>query len=97
MNPASLRCRTACLLLLGTLLVHHVPAGWSAKRNRGSGIVMLSTLTWLAMTGYLLYYAGTEALRGYAAATHLWVGLAAAAIVGIVAFPIMSPAWVFVK
>lgn len=71
------------LVLLGTLLVHHVPAGWSAKRNRRSGIVMLSALTWLAMTGYLLYYAGTEALRGYAAATHLWVGLAAAAIVGL--------------
>ena len=71
------------LVLLGTLLVQHVPAGWAARKNRKSGVVMLGALAWLALTGYLLYYAGSEALRWYAAQSHLWVGIAGGAIVGL--------------
>jgi hypothetical protein len=70
------------LVVLGMLLAQHVPVGWAEHRNRKSGVVMLGAAAWLAMTGYLLYYAGSEALRWYAAQSHLWVGIAAAAIVG---------------
>jgi len=71
------------LVLLGTLLAQHVPAGWAAQRNRRSGVVMLGAAAWLAVTGYLLYYAASETLRWYAAQSHLWVGIAGAAIVGL--------------
>jgi hypothetical protein len=70
------------LVLLGMVLAQHVPTGWAAQRNRQSGAVMLGAAAWLAVTGYLLYYAGGEALRWYAAQSHLWVGIAAAAIGG---------------
>jgi hypothetical protein len=70
------------LVVLGTLLMQHVPAGWAVRTNRQSGVLMLGALAWLAVTGYLLYYAGGEALRCYAAQSHLWVGVAASGIVG---------------
>lgn len=69
------------LVVLGTLLTRHVPAGWEAGKSRTSGVFMLSALLWLAGTGYALYYAGDERLRWYAAQSHLWIGLAATAIV----------------
>jgi hypothetical protein len=71
------------LILLGTLLAQHVPAGWTANKNRTSGAILLGAIAWLALTGYLLYYAGSELLRWYAAQSHLWVGIAAIAMVGL--------------
>jgi len=73
----------ATLVLLGTLLAQHVPAGWASSKNRKSGAILLGALLWLALSGYLLYYAGSESLRWYAAQSHLWVGIAACAIVGL--------------
>ena len=70
------------LVVLGMLLIQHVPAGWAAGTNRKSGGLMLSSLAWLAVSGYLLYYAGGEVLRSYAAQSHLWVGIAAGGVVG---------------
>ena len=49
----------------------------SAEKAR----ILLGAMAWLALTGYLLYYAGGESLRWYAAQSHLWVGIAACAIV----------------
>ena len=71
------------LVLLGALLAQHVPAGWTANKNRKSGAILLGAMAWLALTGYLLYYAGGESLRWYAAQSHLWVGIAACAIVAL--------------
>src|SRR3954471_7510316 len=68
------------LVLAGTLFAQHVPAGWSAGKNRRSGIFLLAVLGWLALTGYLLYYAGGESPRYYASQSHLWVGIATALI-----------------
>jgi hypothetical protein len=71
------------LVLLGTLLAQHVPAGWASCKNRQSGAILVAALLWLVLTGYLLYYAGSESLRWYAAQSHLWVGIAAGAVVGL--------------
>jgi hypothetical protein len=71
------------LVLLGTLFAQHVPAGWTSNKNRNSGALLVAALTWLALSGYLLYYAGSESLRWYAAQSHLWVGIAACTIVGL--------------
>jgi hypothetical protein len=71
------------LVLLGALFTHHVPAGWASNKNRKTGPLLLGALIWLALSGYLLYYAGSESLRWYAAQSHLWVGIAAGAVVGL--------------
>ena len=70
----------ASLVALGALLARHVTCGWAAKANRTTGVVMLAALLWLVVSGYLLYYAGDEALRTYAGQTHFWVGLALAGL-----------------
>ena len=66
----------ASLVVLGSLLARHVVAGWQARTNRASGMGLLAALLWLIVSGYLLYYAGDEALRAYAAQSHFWIGLA---------------------
>lgn len=65
----------ATLVLLGGLLARHVPAGWTKRANRPTGVLLLAGCGWLVVSGYALYYAGSEALRYYAAITHLWVGI----------------------
>ncbi|MBV9191404.1 MAG: hypothetical protein JO292_11090 [Betaproteobacteria bacterium] len=64
------------LVLIGTLIAHHIPAGWGSFRNRWSGVLLLTALGWLVASGYLLYYSGSETLRSFASQSHLWVGLA---------------------
>ena len=63
-------------LLIGTLIAHHIPAGWSSFKNRWSGGLLLTVLGWLVASGYLLYYSGSESLRSFASESHLWVGVA---------------------
>lgn len=64
------------LVLLGSLLTLHVKRAWLARRNRSSGSVLLALNALLALTGYVLYYAGGESLRAIASNTHLALGLA---------------------
>jgi len=71
------------LVLLGTLIAHHIPAGWSSFKNRWSGVLLLMALGWLAATGYLLYYSGGEILRFFASQSHLWVGVAGCVVVAL--------------
>ena len=71
------------LVLVGTLIAHHIPAGWSSLKNRSSGVLLLVALGWLVASGYLLYYSGSETLRFFASQSHLWVGLAAAVVVAL--------------
>jgi len=70
----------ATLVLLGALLARHVPTGWSAGTNRISGVAVLVAAAWLLVTGYALYYSGSDLLRYWAAETHFWVGLGVAAL-----------------
>ena len=66
----------AILVLIGMLLIDHVRFAWRARRNRGNGLLFLSTFAVLTITGYGLYYAGGESLRAWTSAIHLAVGLA---------------------
>jgi hypothetical protein len=72
----------ASMVLLGALLVRHVPCGWSVRANRRSGVALLATSLWLAVSGYALYYAGSEGLRAFASQTHFWIGVALAVAFG---------------
>jgi hypothetical protein len=75
------------LVVLGTILPGHVTRAWSlrknstqsVRRNVVTGILMLSLVAALALTGYALYYSGSEQLRPYISTGHWVIGLAAAA------------------
>jgi hypothetical protein len=77
----------AFLVVLGTILPGHVRRAWSSRksctqqvhRNIVTGIVMLSLVAGLVLTGYALYYSGSEQLRPYISSCHWVTGLAAAA------------------
>jgi len=66
----------AVLLLIGMLLSAHVRFAWRACRNRANGSIFLSAFAVLTITGYGLYYAGSERLRAWTSWIHLAVGLA---------------------
>jgi len=63
------------LILFGTLLTEHVKPSWLARRNRRSGVLLSALNALLALTGYILYYAGGELLRVVASYAHLALGL----------------------
>jgi hypothetical protein len=58
------------------LLSGHVRFAWRADRNRANGSIFLSAFAVLTITGYGLYYAGSERLRAWTSWLHLVVGLA---------------------
>ena len=53
---------------------------WHAKENRANGAFFLTAMSVLSITGYLLYYVGDEAWRERLSDIHLWLGLAAPAL-----------------
>jgi hypothetical protein len=77
----------AFLVVLGTILPGHVTRAWSlrkncvqsVRKNIVTGILMLSLVGALALTGYALYYSSSEELRPYISTGHWVLGLAAAA------------------
>ena len=71
------------LVLLGTLLVLHIPRAWRARRNRRTGTSLVLLFGFLIATGYALYYSGNEQLRVWASWSHLWIGLAAPLLIAI--------------
>ena len=70
----------AFLVLFGTLVRGHIRSGWrrGQRRRSGGGMVALSGL--LILTGYGLYYSGSETLRPWISAIHWIAGLLAAAL-----------------
>jgi hypothetical protein len=77
----------AFLVVLGTILPGHAKRAWALRRNCTqqvrrniiTGILMLSLVATLVLTGYALYYSGSEELRPYISTCHWAAGLAAAA------------------
>ena len=69
-------CAMLALIVLGTLLVFHIPLAWRAQRNRRTGSTLLALFAFLIGTGYALYYSGSDLLREWMSWSHLWVGIA---------------------
>lgn len=69
----------ATLWLMGLLWGVHVVNGWRAGRRRWSGAILLGLALVLTLTGYLLYYAGGDALRSLVSLAHWTLGLGAPA------------------
>ena len=59
----------------GWLARAHIVRGWSAKRRRRSGSLLVGLVVWLVVSGYLLYYLGDERLRSITSLFHWSIGL----------------------
>lgn len=71
----------AVLFLAGAVAALHVPGAWRERKNRNSGIAVVSWVVLLAVTGFLLYYAGDDSVRETAGVVHWVSGLAAPLLV----------------
>ena len=65
------------LWTLGLLWGVHVVNGWGTRRRRWSGSLVLGALGLLTVSGWLLYYAGSDQVRGVVSILHWAIGLAA--------------------
>jgi hypothetical protein len=64
-------------VLLGSLIPVHIRHSWHARKNRKNGVLFLTAVSLLTLSGYALYYLGDETLRAGASRFHFWLGLAA--------------------
>lgn len=63
----------------GTLWNDHIKAGWKAGVQRWSGGTLVGFVSWLAMTGYPLYYIVNDTWRDRVSLLHWTMGLGAVA------------------
>ena len=63
----------------GLLWPNHIYKSWKARIRRATGGVLFGCVAWLTLTGYALYYIGSERWRSWFSILHWVVGLAAAA------------------
>lgn len=64
------------LLGFGGLFVAHMPKGWKDRKQRNVGIGLTAFLCVLILSGYLLYYLGSDGPRELASLIHWVIGLA---------------------
>ncbi|MFN3716784.1 MAG: hypothetical protein ACK4R8_08685 [Thiobacillus sp.] len=64
------------LVASGSLAASHMRLAWTQKKNRATGLPMLAHITWLAATGYALYYFSTDANATWLPLLHWVAGLA---------------------
>ena len=62
------------LFIVGTLVPLHMKRGWRARLNRRNGVLLIGFVALLALSGYGLYYAGSEEFRGFASLAHTLLG-----------------------
>lgn len=65
----------AVVWLVGLLWGVHIVGGWRLRRHRVSGVTLLTFLGWLILSGYLLYYVGSDELRPLVSLAHWFIGL----------------------
>ena len=68
------------LISFGAVWRAHIVRGWRLRRHLASGLVTLFVLLALTVTGWMLYYSGSDALQRAAKKIHLWLGLAVPAV-----------------
>ena len=67
----------AGLVVFGSLLPGHVARAWRSRTNYRSGLVMLSFVLLMVVTGYGLYYVGDEETRPWISMVHWLTGIVA--------------------
>ncbi len=69
--------------VVGALFPTHISRAFKARKNRPSGICLLSAVFGLFVTGYLLYYSGGAATRQVSSVIHSAVGIAIALLLAL--------------
>ncbi|MEK6637280.1 MAG: hypothetical protein AABY88_04270 [Pseudomonadota bacterium] len=67
------------ILVGGSLLTVHIPKGWKDKSQKIGGIVLTVFFASLIISGYMLYYIGSDDLRNLSSMFHWIVGILAPA------------------
>lgn len=70
---------TAAIWLLGYMSAIHVQRNWGGGQRRNSGLLFVSTVGVLVVTGYLLYYVDADRPEALISSIHWIVGLCAPA------------------
>lgn len=65
----------AFLIILGTLIQGHMQGGWRAGKNVRTGVSLVAFNLLLILTGYGLYYLGSETLRPISSWIHIVTGV----------------------
>lgn len=68
---------TAAVWLLGYLSAVHVQRNWPARLRRSSGLLFVSAIALLVVSGYLLYYVESDRPLAIVADVHLAIGVCA--------------------
>lgn len=63
------------LFVYGSLLRAHMVNAWKLRRNRNTGLLVVTVLAVLTITGYMLYYVGGETTRPIISIVHWAIGL----------------------
>lgn len=64
------------LIVFGMILSTHISFNWRVRKNRRlSGIMLVIIFTLLILSGYVLYYSGSDDLRTFTSYFHWIVGL----------------------
>ena len=71
------------LMAIGSLIRGHMRIGWKTNRSRISGATMVASSSVLVVTGWGLYYVGSEAARTFISQLHWGVGLAGPLIIAV--------------
>jgi hypothetical protein len=71
------------LTLFGSLLIHHVPAGWRLATRRISGALNLLALLVLMITTVGIWYAQLGVVRDISACVHWGIGLGLPILIGV--------------
>ena len=65
----------ATLMLLGALVPLHVQRAWRSRRNRTTGVAMMTFNVTLIATAFGLYYLGSEVIRPWISDLHIAGGV----------------------
>ena len=80
LEPLWLRVHGAAAMLflgvLGSLVRGHVRMGWRVGLNRLSGAALVSANAVLVLSGWALYYVGSESRRPWISVAHWTIGVA---------------------
>jgi len=69
------------LMIFGSLMPGHIRQAWRHRKNRLSGVAMVTSMIALTLTGYALYYVGGEEWRPLISFSHWLWGLALAPLI----------------
>ena len=71
------------LMVFGSLFIRHIPVGWQQRRQRPSGVPLLSVCAVLILTSWSLYYGGNEDVRHWTSLIHWGLGLALPVMIAV--------------